>query len=230
MRVTVPKICPRCGAFYQDLTSHTCPQCFAKLDLISDADAEELIAAQERRAAEPEYVALKIAEDETFKEQSFGACFGVAAVALAVIAASVALCVIAVGRERLVSNTAPGPASQSATASPVYSGPLPPDFDEIVAPTIGSAHRRSADVSLALPGTITRIYHGVYDNGVQVFAIDNPRATDDQIAMLQFAGAVAAQQHMPALQEQELTTTKAQYVVVGPNERDMVTAIDSAPR
>ena len=223
LRSPVPKICPRCGAFYQDLASHTCPQCFAKLDLLSDADAAELIAQQEQRARDPEYARLKGAEDEQFKEQSFGACLAVVLVGIAVLVAAIVLLVVASRRPtpRLVDSSVSAPRTAGLQAV------LPSDFDIVIPRDLADAVRVSYDAAIALPGTTDLVYHGVYSDGAQVYAVTDPTVTDDQLATLQFAASIAAVQDPPPTILQEVVTSKAHYVVVGPG-RAVVDSIERA--
>jgi hypothetical protein len=217
MRGQVPKVCPRCGAFYQSLTSNTCPQCFAKLNTLSDSEAEELVAEQELRSRDPEFIRGKSVEDESFKERSFGACLGIAAVLVAIVLISTVLCIMAVRRQK----GAPyGPSAiiAPATRAPgMLDGALPADFDRIVPVRVGTLRRVGADADLTLPGTVARIYHGIYAGGVQAFAVDSSSPTQYQLSMLNFVADVAARQHQPPLIEQNFATIRAKYIALGPS-------------
>ena len=223
-QTTYPKICPRCGAFYQDLSSHTCPQCFAKLNLISDAEAAALIAQQELRSQDPQYAAIKTVDDEAFRVQSFGACFGTVLVVLVVLVLSVSLYFVAV--KRFAGKPPLQTAAWRLSGAPAKT-PAPVNFDKVVPLSLGPLKRAESDAEIALPGTLTRVYHGVYEDGVQVFAIESAGAGEDQINELQFAGAVAAQQHNPPYIQQEFATVAAQYVVIGPSATTVRSAVKS---
>jgi hypothetical protein len=217
MRARSPKHCPRCDAIYEDLASGTCPRCFARLESISADDAAAAIAEQEERARDPEYQARKRAEDERFKEQSFGACAIVSAVTVAVVIASTVL---------LTQAARHGIERGTALATFVSGTALPANFERLVPAALAGAHRIRADADIALPGSVDRVYVGVYDNGARVYAVNEPGATPDQMASLEFAGALVAEQRSPPLVEQEIVTSAAYYVVLGPS-RPVVNRIAS---
>lgn len=89
-----PKFCPRCGSFYRDMPSATCPQCFAPLEVLGEDDAAQV----EMAASNPELAEAKAVEDEKYKEQAFGGCLGV--VAIAVLTIIVAAIIIYTGMHR----------------------------------------------------------------------------------------------------------------------------------
>ena len=92
------KVCPRCGAQYPNLKSTTCPECFALLVTVDDATAEELTAARAEVEQTPEFQAVKAADDERFKMQSFGACLTVAVITVVTLILGIVLLVSAAHR------------------------------------------------------------------------------------------------------------------------------------
>lgn len=211
---TVAKLCPRCGAFYQDLTSKTCPQCFAKLEELSDDEALNLSAEQEARSRDPEYIEAKQREDEQFKEQAFGACLGVVGITIVTLIVCVVLIIVAVHRH----NHAPQhPTETHAPIASISNEVLPRDFDRIVPKHFAGYIRTAADADFALPGTVIRVYHGSYGTNAQIYAVPNGQITDTQQNTLRLAVDFAAQQHHPALVDQVSMTAAAYYIVLGKN-------------
>ncbi len=210
-RSKIPKLCPRCGAFYQDLSSQTCPQCFARLEVLSDDDAIALIAEQEKRASDPEILRLKAADDEQFREQSFGACFGVALILLATVIIAAIFIISAAHRQARYTAAD----SHSVSVTQPSSG-LPADFDTIIPRKLAGSMRSEEDVDQTLPGTNIAIYHATYTSGDQVFALTSMQATSSHTATLTFAASFAAKQHAPPYLQQEVRTAVAQYSVIGP--------------
>ena len=230
-RIPAPKLCPRCGAFYQDIASQTCPQCFAKLAPLNERDASALIAQQDERALDPEFLKLKQADDEKFREQSFGACLGVGLVLTLMVVVSVVFVVVAAHRR---SGTAPIAMTTRRYEAQVRSlqspGAQPADFDRFVPLRLADANRVTADSDLALPGGAAPIYHGQYANGCQVYGVPGRLPSDEQLGALRLAAAFVAEQQKPALIEQEVATAKAQYIVIGPDEPTVRGAADALAR
>ena len=94
------KVCPRCGAQYQNLKSTTCPQCFAVLVPVDDETAQELTAARREVEESQEFQEVKAADDERFSEQSFGACLGVVVITLVTVILAIVLIVLAAQHRR----------------------------------------------------------------------------------------------------------------------------------
>ncbi len=188
------KVCPRCGTQYDHLHSTTCPQCFAKLLVIDEATAEELAAARAQVEQTPEFQAAKAADDEKFREQSFGACLGVALIFLATCVAVVALLVHAshhAGQRGPGSPTAPiltpltGRSSHALPMLPVAAAPK----EDVLPATIGLSPavpmftRAGVDDSVNLPGTLTRINHAVYADHAAGAGGSRPAPTTDVYAL-----------------------------------------------
>jgi hypothetical protein len=210
-----PKICPRCGAFYQDLISNTCPQCFAKLEMLDDADAAELIAEQESRSRDPEFVNLKRMDDERFQEQSFGACMVVVLLFLVTVIVCTLLVSVAVhrqeAREAQVAARAPAKASSypGQKASPVVDRLLPMELDVLP--------RRGVNDDLVVPGTFYPIYHAAYDGGVDVYALPTDTPDDDHMQAVHLAVAFMSERASPPMPTREIKTHRAIYFIVAPS-------------
>ena len=136
------KVCPRCGAQYPNLKSTTCPECFAVLVTVDDATAEELTAARAEVERTPEFQQVKAADDERFKEQSFGACLAVVGITLVTLILGVVL-IVSGARSRHQRHVAPAAVTLSAapvpppaalTTLPVAAATL----DDVFPPTLGS--------------------------------------------------------------------------------------------
>ena len=142
------KVCPRCGSQYENFKSTTCPQCFAILVAVDEATAEEMAAARAEVERSPEFQQAKTADDERFREQSFGACLGIAALTLATVALVIVLLVSAAHRRtaRHFRQTAPKVASarlEPLTTLPVAAAAL----DDVLPPTIAPYSRQSCDAA-----------------------------------------------------------------------------------
>lgn len=181
------KVCPRCGTQYDNLHSTTCPQCFAKLLTIDEATAEKLSAARAQVEQTPEFQAAKAADDEKFREQSFGACLGVALIFLATCVAVIVLLVHAVHREHRAARPAAVTMSiaRSLPMLPVAAAPkedvLPASVG--LSPTVPMFTRASADDAVNLPGTLTRINHAVYADNAAGVGGSRPVPTTDVYAL-----------------------------------------------
>ena len=160
------KVCPRCGSQYENFKSTTCPQCFAILVPVDEATAAELAAARAEVERSPEFQETKLADDERFRQQSFGACLGIAALTLVTLIVAVALLVSAahhraahlIGRQ--ARQVAPAQ-EEPLTTLPVAAAGL----EEVLPPEIGVFRRQSADAQTVLTGTLTPLFHGVYEEG-----------------------------------------------------------------
>lgn len=204
------KLCPRCGAFYQDLRSQTCPQCFARLNILDEDTARRLSEEQAARVADPEFREIKAVEDERFKEQSFGACLAVAGILLVTLVVAVVFIWLAATRER-PHRQATLPSQSPAAAQVAPSSLLPP--------ILGGFTRRSLESEGTLPGQTLPLSRGVYSSDIQVYAA--PTAGQSQHDALHLAATLAAEQHNPPLLLQEITTPKAQYAILGRSKQDV---------
>ena len=204
------KVCPRCGAQYPNLKSTTCPECFAVLVTVDDATAEELSAARAEVERSPEFQQVKAADDERFKEQSFGACLSVLALTVLTLTVGIVLLVSAghkrppapttvdgggvrVGGEKGAINRAPtvpvpipppstvvGAGGSSLPTLPVAAAKI----DDVLPPGIGPYRRQSRDAGTTLTGTLTPLFHAVYaaPGGplLDVYALPAGRPTAEQ--------------------------------------------------
>ncbi len=178
------KVCPRCGAQYPNLKSTTCPECFAVLVPVDDATAEELAAARAEVEGSPEFQQVKAADDERFKEQSFGACLAVLAITALTLILGIVLIVTAAHRRNrpappLVARSAP-PTPAPLTTLPVAAATL----DEVLPPVLGPYQRLSHDQNTVLPGTLTPLFHAAYTlsggRPLDIYALPAGRPTDEQ--------------------------------------------------
>ena len=227
------KVCPRCGAQYENLKSTTCPQCFAKLLVVDEATAEELSAARAAVEQSPEFREAKAEDDEKFREQSFGACLGVVLIALLTLIVGAALIYAAVRRQH-AQPAHPIPARQPgvpANTSDILT-PLPvaaASADDLLPATAGPFARIETDAQVTLPGTLTRVYHAAYRPSAQtgggtpdaqildVYVLSTGRPTSEQSAFL--AGvALAAQRGTDSSGHPRLVfaTEHWRYAVIGP--------------
>lgn len=180
------KVCPRCGAQYQNLKSTTCPQCFAVLVPVDDATAQELTTARREVEESAEFQEVKAADDERFSEQSFGACLGVVLITLVTLIVAIVLIVLAAHHRRPAVKLAGIPAitaqikAEPQTTLPVAAATL----DEVLPPTVGIYQRTSADQATVLTGTLTTIFHGLYTTPggppLDVYALPAGRPTPEQ--------------------------------------------------
>jgi len=191
---TVPimpaKVCPRCGAQYQNLKSTTCPQCFAVLVAVDDETAQELTEARAAVERTPEFKAVKADDDERFQEQSFGACLGV--LVITIITLVLAGTLIAVAAHRHHAATRPLTIARSHTIAPLVGAPEPlttlpvaaAGLDDVLPPTLGPYQRSERDADVVLTGTLTPLFHGVYARpgqaALDVYALPSGRPTSEQ--------------------------------------------------
>lgn len=184
------KVCPRCGAQYKNLRSKTCPQCFAVLVSVDEATAEELAAARAQVEETPEFQQAKAEDDERFKEQSFGACLTVIGITVATLILAVILIASAAHR-RTVPKLSPVMASarpvalpEPLTTLPVAAAGLNDVMPRRLASERGPFQRMESDQDLILPGTLTPIFHAVYQSGdhqiLTAYAIPAGRPTSEQ--------------------------------------------------
>lgn len=198
------KICPRCGAQYETLKSTTCPQCFARLLIVDDATAEELSQARAQVERSPEFQQAKAADDEQFRQQSFWGVLFVGAITLATVVLVIVLLTTGLHRGHhqtwATGRTAPViTASPPLTTLPVAAASL----DDVMPPAIGAFKRVSRDQDVTLPGTLTPVFHAVYQapdsQPADVYALPAGRPTSEQ-SVFQSGIALAAQmQKRPTL-------------------------------
>ena len=180
------KVCPRCGAQYPNLKSTTCPECFAVLVTVDDATAAELSAARAEVEQTPEFQEVKAADDERFKEQSFGACLAVIAITVVTLILGIFLIVSGAHRRHqhalpTVARTAPPvPPPAALTTLPVAAATL----DDVFPPTLGPYQRLARDQKTFLPSTLTPLFHAAYaqpgGRQLDVYAMPAGRPTPEQ--------------------------------------------------
>jgi hypothetical protein len=202
------KVCPRCGAQYPNLKSTTCPECFAVLVTVDDATAEEMAAARAEVEQTPEFQAVKAADDERFKLQSFGACLTVVVISVLTLILGIVL-IVSAGHHR---NSPPAPNSGGVEIGKALpNSPLtPPELgvggqsselgaqsdplttlpvaaatlNDVFPTTLGPYQRLTADQSIVVTGTLTHLFHGVYalpdGKPLDVYALPAGQPTTEQ--------------------------------------------------
>jgi uncharacterized Zn finger protein (UPF0148 family) len=183
--VMTAKVCPRCGSQYENFKSTTCPQCFAILVAVDEATAEELSAARAEVERSPEFQDAKIADDERFRQQSFGACLGIAALTLATLVLVIVLIVSAAHRHSARHSRQVSPKIAAARLEPLTTLPVAAAMlDEVLPPVISPYLRQSRDANTVLTGTLTPLFHGVYAAPAQkpldVYALPAGQPTTEQ--------------------------------------------------
>ncbi len=201
------KVCPRCGTQYENLKSTTCPQCFAILVPVDDTLARQLADARAEVERTPEFQAVKTEDDERFRQQSFGACLGVAAITVATLILAAVLITFAVRRHaaRPAPTSVPVPVSRMPapdplTTLPVAAAPLGDVFPAAIAPYT----RKTSDSDIVLTGTLTPLFHAVYaaPDGtlLDIYALPSGRPTPEQNQFrLGLTLAAQASGHRPLL-------------------------------
>ena len=184
------KVCPRCGAQYPNLKSTTCPECFALLVSVDDATAAELSAARAEVEQTPEFQEVKAADDERFKEQSFGACLAVIGITLVTVVLGIVLLVSGVRHRNHQARH-----NHQTQPDTVHAAPLTPKalttlpvaaatLDEVFPPSLGPYQRLAQDQKTALPATLTPLFHAAYalpgGKPLDVYALPAGRPTDEQ--------------------------------------------------
>ena len=193
------KVCPRCGAQYPNLKSTTCPECFAVLVTVDDATAAELSAARAEVEQTPEFQEVKAADDERFKEQSFGACLAVIAITVVTLILGIFL-IVSGARHKAPSapnnrgaglGTAARPAA-SLTPPLLGAGGIPlttlpvaaAALDDVFPPVLGPYQRLARDQKIFLPSTLTVLFHASYaqpgGRQLDVYAMPAGRPTPEQ--------------------------------------------------
>lgn len=161
------KVCPRCGSQYENFKSTTCPQCFAILVAVDEETADELAAARAEVEGSDEFKETKLADDERFRQQSFGACLGIAALTLLTLVVAVVLLVSAAHRKSAHPQTVVGPKVAVVREDPLTTLPVAAaGLEEVLPAQMGPFNRQSADANTVLTGTLTPLFHGVYSTQV----------------------------------------------------------------
>ncbi len=180
------KVCPRCGCQYENFKSTTCPQCFAILVAVDEATAKELSAARAEVERSEEFQETKNADDERFRQQSFGACLAIAALTLVTLIVAVVLLVSA-AHHRTARTASAAAVTQAAVAKEEPLTTLPvaaATLQEVLPPDIAPFSRQTVDADTALTGTLTPLFHGVYRTPAQkmvdVYALPAGRPTSEQ--------------------------------------------------
>lgn len=220
------KVCPRCGSMYEDMKSTTCPQCFAKLVEVDLETASEFKAARAEVERTPEFQEAKVADDERFREQTFGAC--VAVIAIAVITVIVIIVVISIAARRGhhgakqygVAQTTNGVMATSMVDSPMPTAAA--SIDDLLPKTVGTFTRMESDSSVTLPGTMTHVFHGAYRAAIEkepldAYVISTGASTSEQSAFLSGI-AIASQRGSNASGHPRIifATQHWRYAVIGP--------------
>jgi len=179
------KVCPRCGAQYQNLKSTTCPQCFAVLIPIDDATAEEFAAARREVEETPEFQQVKAADDERFKEQSFGACLGVVAMTVVTVILAIVFIVLATHHTPVRNQRAQNPTPQNWGGGSYSTLPVAAATpNEVLPMAVGRYRRVSMDSGTVLTGTLTPLLHASYSSVGQspldLYALPAGRPTPEQ--------------------------------------------------
>ena len=199
-----PKLCPRCDAFFPSIASETCPQCFAPLTSISDQEAIRVAEFQLERLKDPTFVEQKTAEDEKFKEQSFGACLAVVAIGFLAIVVSLILISLATlhrhQREIELSHEV-----RSNLPTGQY---LPAALDNL---------SRGAITTISEPGSTVVLLHAVYGGQLQVYVLPEQGMTDKTLATYRLVVSAVCQQTTPPLVSQEVHSNTAYYDIIASN-------------
>ena len=150
----LPKFCPRCGAFYRDLPSATCPQCFGRLEVMDPQQASSF--DERRKSPTAEDLQVRAVEDERYKEQAFGGCAALATIAVATIIA--AALIINWGIHRKLPPLPP-------TAQVSFDRP-----DTVLPSVLAGESRTHIDVNRKSPTTTFSTIRSLYGPHLQVFA------------------------------------------------------------
>lgn len=222
------KVCPRCGAMYEDLKSTTCPECFARLVVVDEETAAELKAARAEVERTPEFQQAKAADDEQFKEQSFGACLGVLAIGLVTVLVAIVIIGIAIHRNHRLSRKAPQTAAALSTVGTQdILTPLPvaaASLNDVMPATVGPYRRVKSDQDMTLSGSLTPLFHGVYSSRgetVNAYAVPTSLPTPMQNQFRQ-AVELAARIEADGADQYEFVPTQTfatehwRYAVIGP--------------
>lgn len=215
------KICERCVSLYADLKSTTCPQCFAKLTTVDDETWARLDALRNEGQQSDEFKSAKTADDERFREQSFGACLSVLLIGMGTVVASIVLLFVASHRHhaRVVPPADVLPLATSTVRLPDANLPeRNAKPDQIVPTHIGVFHRTLINTEVDLPGTMIPIVRAEYENNVKqtlmVWVVATSSA-QDQLTIFNQAAQMAAALSANGKPEAEFDTRYWRYAVIG---------------
>jgi hypothetical protein len=206
-----PKFCPRCGAFYRNMPSATCPTCFAHLEVLEADDARQVEATVDELSKNPEFVEAKAVEDEKYKEQAFGGCMGVALITLATLL--IAALIVYAGMHRKL----PPPPVNSHVS---FDAP-----DTVLPKTLAGVARTKLVVrqrNASMPFTTLR---GVYGTDLEVFAATAPLPAAEHEAFRLFA-SMAPDGDQGSLKSDEVVAHGADYIVVSKSVETIQRAIN----
>jgi len=229
------KVCPRCGSLYEDLKSTTCPQCFAKLVEIDADTASEFKQARAEVERTPEFQEAKVADDERFREQTFGACVAVIAIAIITLVVAVILITAAARRNhRSARQAGAGIVRPSSAVFALVDSPVPTaaaSIDDLLPKTVGSHARVESDSAITLPGTVIPVFHGAYRSGTRnaltdVYVISTGTTTAEQSIFLTGVAVASQRGANPSGYPRIIFATQHwRYAIIGPSpgsESDIV--------
>ncbi len=194
-----PKFCPRCGAFYRNMPSATCPQCFAHLEVLDQPDAVEVELKAEELRRDPEYLEVKAADDEKYKEQAFGGCFGVVVISLVTVI--IAAFLIYAGFHRKL----PPPPVNQRVSFDAPTTVVPAKLAGIARTKMTVTHR-SASIAV----TTIRASYGL---DIDVFATPSNLTAAEHEAFRLYAN-MATEAEQGSLKNSEVVAHGADYIVV----------------
>ena len=197
-QANLPKLCPRCGAFYQDLPSKTCPQCFAKLDVLDPKIAEALAVEQTDRAGDPESTLFKKLDDDRFARQAFAGCLGMGAIAS--ITTVIAIFMVLHAMHHARPTAPPTPFDNVATTLPQH---------------VRAFSRLSYD-RVQPPGASFPILEGAYTRSLRIYAAPLT-LSQPQRESYRFALALQQRDAGPSTVTVEQYSRDADYVILAPS-------------
>jgi len=172
---------------------------------LTEEEAQRAAEYQMSILSDPEYIEEKIAADEKFKEQSFGACLGVVVVFFVVTLLSIVLISIASHKKKGHLFTASAPVEQSV-GSP----------SDLFPQVLGSLNKGAVS-NISSPGNNTKIYHCSYGDQLQVYALPTPEVTNQSLISFRLIVSAVTVQTTPPLVSQEVHTKNAYYDIIGAN-------------
>jgi len=130
---------------------------------VDEETAGELAAARAEVEHSDEFKETKLADDERFRQQSFGACLGIAALTLLTLIVAIVLLVSAAHRKSAHTENVARPQAKIVREDPLTTLPVAAaSLEEVLPVQIGPFTRQSADAGTVLTGTLTPLFHGVY--------------------------------------------------------------------
>lgn len=204
-----PKMCPRCGAFYNILASQTCPQCFGYLRTLEADEAAQYLAEQEARVNDPSILAQKEEEDEKYRHQAFQACLGVIAISIVTVVIAVILISFAAHHHKIAVPVTSG-------GEPGYTGNAP--GIGLLPTVIGDAQKISVATVGHLPGSTANIDVANYTRGIIIVVVNKSPLTTEQAQALELTVNAIAIQHVPQLAREEFDIDHTHFSVLGPTE------------